>query len=249
LIIYKNLKRNIEDKSERQREREKKMMKETNNSQKDKSTALNSSSIIRNKLKKSHVKFDESTVQPSKKENEQQQQQQPKFNRYEKRKSKPWINRFLDIDEQYENAFKLNSFDVLKLTFKHSLDVIYRKDVSKIDKLRHVLQSSHLDLFIIILVILDCFSVMFELMADLKENKSKAWLLAEDCIEYLGITILCLFLVEIILKIVLIPRIFFRSKLEIFDAIVVVMSLVLEITFSIIELDYNGIGAVITILR
>jgi hypothetical protein len=50
-------------------------------------------------------------------------------------------------------------------------------------------------------------------------------------LKYIGITILGIFIIEILIKIIFNTRAFFKTKMEIFDALVVAISFVLDILF------------------
>jgi hypothetical protein len=50
-------------------------------------------------------------------------------------------------------------------------------------------------------------------------------------LKYIGITILGIFIIEILIKIIFNTRIFLKTKMEIFDALVVVVSFALDILF------------------
>jgi hypothetical protein len=66
-------------------------------------------------------------------------------------------------------------------------------------------------------------------------------------LKYIGVTILGIFLIEIVLKISFTTKSFFKSKLEIFDAIIVIISFILDIVFF----DHHASSAfeLLTLLR
>ena len=49
--------------------------------------------------------------------------------------------------------------------------------------------------------------------------------------KYVGLVILAVFLVEIIIKLIFNTRVFLKTKLEIFDSIIVIVSFILDIVF------------------
>ena len=66
-------------------------------------------------------------------------------------------------------------------------------------------------------------------------------------LKYVGVSILGIFIVEIILKLIFTTKAFLKSKLEIFDAIIVIISFILDIVFF----DHHAASAfeLLTLLR
>ena len=159
------------------------------------------------------------------------------------------VAKFLDDDLVVENFFKITKAEILKTTFEHNLDMIYDAKVSRLDKIRKILLSPQFDLVIIFLVIIDVISALGELVTDIFRDKGEFSEHFEDFVEYLSFTLVSLFVVEICFRAILIPKYFFRSKLECFDAIVVIVSFVLELLFILRQHEFNGMGSVLTILR
>lgn len=140
---------------------------------------------------------------------------------------------------------------IFKQAFSNTLTSIYANQSGGLlafNKLRKILLSPQMNLFIIFLIMVDWLLGVIELTSDLAEEKYKAFEKAEDVAEYISITILCVFLIEIILKIFLLPKMFFTSVLEIFDAIIVITSFVFECIFLTIK-DYSGIGTILLLFR
>jgi hypothetical protein len=106
-------------------------------------------------------------------------------------------------------------------------------------KLKNLLNSHKFHLTIIILVLTELFLILSKnIIFEIKEfvninfnstsnstkNYNKDFYLACSIITKLSITILGIFLVEVIMKLLLIPKIFIKHKLEILDAFVIIIS-------------------------
>jgi hypothetical protein len=138
---------------------------------------------------------------------------------------------------------------IFKQAFSNTLSSIYVKgELLALNKLRQILLSPQMNLFIIFLIMLDWFMGVIELTSDLAEEKYKSLEKVEDVAEYISLTILCLFLIEILLRVFLMPKIFFTSFLEIFDATIVTISFVFECIFLTTK-DYSGIGTILLLFR
>ena len=163
------------------------------------------------------------------------------------RASKSLVQSLLsDDNEPYRKIIYKRKF--LSMAFTNDLDKLYDTKMSKIEKLRHVLLSSQMNLIIILLILADLLIGVLELLSDLAEERYKVLELFEDFAELISITIISIFLLEILLKIFFLPKIFFRSCLEMFDFVIVTASLVLECIF-LMKKDYSGIGTILTIFR
>ena len=142
----------------------------------------------------------------------------------------------------------LDKAKLIRRAFSANLDPI--NDGSLLEKIRFLLRSPQLNIIIIFLIILDCIFAVAELIIYFVQHKHRRSALAlEEFIEYLSLAVASLFLIEIILKIIFTPRTFFRSKMEIFDGLVVTTSFILEILFILKKHDFPGIGAILTIFR
>ncbi|CAF0817179.1 unnamed protein product [Brachionus calyciflorus] len=106
------------------------------------------------------------------------------------------------------------------------------------EKTRLIIQSHKFHLLLIALVVLDCICVVLQVVLDIvsKENHDPILYIIEEIVEILSVFILLLFLISILFHIIFVPKIFFKSKLEIFDSLIVLISFILEIV-SIIKKD------------
>ena len=102
-------------------------------------------------------------------------------------------------------------------------------------KVLRVIESNYFHITVIVLVLLDTCVVATELITalqqsqDCKEKGKESTL--ELALKYTGLSILGLFIIEIIVKLVFNTHHFIRSKLEILDAVVVIVSFILDIVF------------------
>jgi hypothetical protein len=146
-----------------------------------------------------------------------------------------------DEDDNYEPVQVQNITDVQPNLVNNKINI--RK------KVQLILNSTHFQWIVIVLVLLDTLCVSGELVIIIENNKQSLRKLKtfHDILKYSGISILGLFLLEIIIKISFDTREFLQSKLEIFDSFVVIISLVLDILFF--NYDTSSAFELITMLR
>lgn len=116
------------------------------------------------------------------------------------------------------------------------------------DKLKYILHSNKFQIAIVCLVIVDCLLVVTELLLDLKvfpEEASES--VAPHVLHYTSIGILGLFMIEILTRLVVFRLEFFKHKLEVFDAVIVIVSFVLDIIYRNKEGPESGIGLLIVL--
>lgn len=117
------------------------------------------------------------------------------------------------------------------------------------ERLSHLLESYKFQLIVVSLVIFDCLLVVSELLIDIRVLElQEAQTHATKIIHAISSGVLSLFLVEIIAKVFAFRLGFFRRKLEIFDALVVLTTFALDIAFRESHDAVNGTGLLI-ILR
>ncbi|GFS23934.1 voltage-gated hydrogen channel 1 [Elysia marginata] len=116
-------------------------------------------------------------------------------------------------------------------------------------RLDHLIHSHRFMVGVIVLVILDCVMVVAELLFDLEIVKlGEEHHFVPHIFHYCSLAILSLFLIEVGIRIFVLRLDFFKHKLELFDAVVVVVSWVLDIVFRNNEDAAAGVGLLI-ILR
>ncbi|XP_066465985.1 voltage-gated hydrogen channel 1 [Tiliqua scincoides] len=111
--------------------------------------------------------------------------------------------------------------------------------------MRKLFQSHKFQILIVCLVILDAVLVLGELLLDLKIIHPDKDEIAPKVFHYLSLSILTLFLVEVSFKLFVYRREFFHHKFEVLDAIVVVVSFVLDIVLLFREHEFEALGLLI----
>ncbi|XP_027713164.1 voltage-gated hydrogen channel 1 [Vombatus ursinus] len=111
--------------------------------------------------------------------------------------------------------------------------------------MRKVFSSHRFQVIIICLVIMDALLVLAELMIDLKIIQSDKENYAARVFHYLSIAILTLFMSEVALKLYVFRKEFFYHKFEILDAVIVVISFVLDIVLVFQEHAFEALGLLI----
>jgi hypothetical protein len=173
-----------------------------------------------------------------------------------------------DNSNEYDNVPMEEIDSVNEKTFLH--------------KIRSFLNSHQVHIAIIVLVIIDCLCVSFELLiyeyekitnpkidcpnsSTFKEHLNKTsgehhelnhshnfhlfLEVIEEILKYTSLTILSIFVLEILLKLILMPNIFVKSKWEIPDAIVVLLSFSLNIFLLFKQNEMESIAGLIALLR
>ncbi|XP_075836152.1 voltage-gated hydrogen channel 1 isoform X2 [Microtus pennsylvanicus] len=113
------------------------------------------------------------------------------------------------------------------------------------NRLRKLFSSHRFQVVIICLVILDALLVLAELLLDLKiiEPDGKDYVV--KVFHYMSFAILVFFMLEISLKIFVFRLEFFHHKFEILDAIVVVVSFVLDLILLFKKHQFEALGLLI----
>ncbi|XP_062037876.1 voltage-gated hydrogen channel 1 isoform X1 [Lepus europaeus] len=111
--------------------------------------------------------------------------------------------------------------------------------------LRKLFSSHRFQVIVICLVVLDALLVLAELILDLKIIQPDKNNYAARVFHYMSIIILVSFLLEISLKIFVFRLEFFHHKFEILDAVVVVVSFILDIVLLFREHDFEALGLLI----
>lgn len=127
----------------------------------------------------------------------------------------------------------MNTKEYLETIFGPGL---YEEQIPLWDKIKNTLNSHYAHITIIGLVLLDIVCVTGELVIsfDIKgQDPEKAHSLhtAENVFKYSGLVILCIFMVELMLKLIFVNKDILKSKLEVFDAVIILVSFVAEMVF------------------
>lgn len=117
------------------------------------------------------------------------------------------------------------------------------------EKIAHIMYTNKFQIAVVCLVIVDCLLVIAELLLDLKifELSEHEYDLAPKVLHYSSICILGIFLIEISVRLYALRLEFFKHKLEVFDAIVVIVSFVLDIVFRDNEGPESGAGLLVVL--
>ncbi|XP_058137358.1 voltage-gated hydrogen channel 1 isoform X1 [Dasypus novemcinctus] len=111
--------------------------------------------------------------------------------------------------------------------------------------LRKLFSSHRFQVIVICLVVLDALLVLAELILDLKIIQPDKNNYAPRVFHYMSVAILTFFMMEICFKIHVFRLEFFHHKFEILDAIVVVVSFVLDIFLLFREHEFEALGLLI----
>lgn len=158
-----------------------------------------------------------------------------------------FLSKFPENETEYADR---EIFSTVREIMRSNLGI--RKDMKCNEKAKIIIQSHKFHLFYIGLVIIDCVCVIVQMILDIihKEiNHEHILHYLEEGAEIFSVVILSLFLLSIILHAFLIPKIYFKSKLEMFDALIVIVSFILDI-ISIVNRDsVKEIEAAVITLR
>ncbi|XP_061118997.1 voltage-gated hydrogen channel 1-like [Conger conger] len=113
------------------------------------------------------------------------------------------------------------------------------------DSLRKLFSCNKFQIAVVVLVILDAAFVLCELIIDLSIIKADKGMIAPQVFHYLSLVILTFFMVELAGKLYAYRLEFFRHKFEVFDAVVVVVSFVLDLVYVSSEGSFDGMGLLI----
>ncbi|KAK3085022.1 hypothetical protein FSP39_023019 [Pinctada imbricata] len=116
-------------------------------------------------------------------------------------------------------------------------------------RLNYVLHTNKFQIIIVCFVILDCLLVISELLLDMKiiQVTGHQSELAPRVLHYCSVGVLSLFIIEIFVRIYAYRLDFFRHKMEMFDAVVVVTSFVLDIVFRDNDGPESGAGLLVVL--
>ncbi|KAL3857162.1 hypothetical protein ACJMK2_011878 [Sinanodonta woodiana] len=105
------------------------------------------------------------------------------------------------------------------------------------EKLKSIIHSHKFQIIIICFVFLDCLLVIAALLFDLEILHASEHSEVPHILHYASIGILSLFIIELIVKLYAVRLEFFHHKIEIFDAVIIIVSFTLDVIFR----DHTGI--------
>jgi hypothetical protein len=159
--------------------------------------------------------------------------------------------------ELFLDQFPKNEFDYTNREFFLTMrdivsgDLGLHEGMTWNEKVQAVIQSHKYHLFFVLLVIFDCICVVVQMVLDIVHKEEDKYnnkapyhthgpddyiYLGEEIAEGISIFILSLFIISILLHAIFIPKMYFKSKLEMFDALIVIISLCLEVV-SVVKKD------------
>nr|XP_020658313.1 voltage-gated hydrogen channel 1 [Pogona vitticeps] len=113
------------------------------------------------------------------------------------------------------------------------------------DMMKKLFQTHKFQILVVCLVILDAVLVLGELLFELKIIHPDKDDIAPKVFHYLSLSILTLFLVEVSFKLFAYRLEFFHHKFEVLDAVVVIISFVLDIVVLFREHEFEALGLLI----
>ncbi|XP_062814701.1 voltage-gated hydrogen channel 1 [Anolis carolinensis] len=113
------------------------------------------------------------------------------------------------------------------------------------DVMKKLFQSHKFQILIVGLVIVDAILVLGELLLELKIIHPDKGEIVPKVFHYLSLSILTLFLVEVSFKLFAYRLEFFKHKFEVLDAVVVIVSFVLDIVLLFREHEFEALGLLI----
>lgn len=133
----------------------------------------------------------------------------------------------VDEETEIESAFHRGNGSTLNTGDNESRTSDLRPRVTFREKAIRVLHSHKFQLCVIALVIVDCLLVITDLLLEAHPEYHDA----RHIPHYLSIAVLSIFLIELAVKLYAMRLEFFQHKLEIFDAIIIILSFTLDIVF------------------
>ncbi|XP_063820467.1 voltage-gated hydrogen channel 1 [Pseudophryne corroboree] len=113
------------------------------------------------------------------------------------------------------------------------------------DALKWLFSSHKFHIVIVTLVILDALFVLIEVLLDLELLAEKVSHVVPEVFHYLSISVLSFFLLEIVGKLYAFRLEFFHHKFEVFDAVIVVISFIIDVVYITREDVFNAVGLLI----
>ncbi|XP_018413811.1 PREDICTED: voltage-gated hydrogen channel 1 [Nanorana parkeri] len=113
------------------------------------------------------------------------------------------------------------------------------------DALKWLFSCHKFQIFIVCLVLLDALFVLIEILLDLELLEGKVDHLIPEIFHYLSVSCLSFFLLEIVGKLFAFRLEFFHHKFEVFDAVIVIISFIIDIVYITREEVFSAVGLLI----
>lgn len=163
-------------------------------------------------------------------------------------------NTVLGENHKDDFTFKMTKKEYLQSIFGPSINLKTLKEHETLrQKVRHVLLSNYFNVAVMVLVLLDSIFVTIELIIDMESLSKKkesshhadeSLHHAAEFFRYLSFAIICFFVIEICVKIIVMRKEFFHSKMEVIDGIIVYVSFALDVAF----MNNHALSAIVGIL-
>lgn len=155
-----------------------------------------------------------------------------------------------DSDSLDNENTQININEVVDTVFSKSLSSTVNEKKSLRRRIRDILYSTQANVFILTLVFIDSLFVTIKLILEANDKEENAHHDIETAVvlfRYITFVILCIFVVEISVKILVGFRVFLTSCLEIFDAIIVYISFSIDIVYFSTNEPLSAIGKIFKI--
>ncbi|XP_068101554.1 voltage-gated hydrogen channel 1 [Hyperolius riggenbachi] len=113
------------------------------------------------------------------------------------------------------------------------------------DALKWLFSSHKFHIVIVCLVILDALFVLIEVLLDLELLVEKVDHIIPEIFHYLSVSVLSFFLLEIAGKLYAFRLEFFHHKFEVFDAVIVIISFIIDVVYITREDVFSAVGLLI----
>lgn len=113
------------------------------------------------------------------------------------------------------------------------------------DALKWLFNCHKFHIVIVCLVILDALFVLIEILLDLELLVDKVDHIIPEIFHYLSISVLSFFLLEIVGKLYAFRLEFFHHKFEVFDAVIVIISFIIDVVYITREDVFSAVGLLI----
>ncbi|XP_078523604.1 voltage-gated hydrogen channel 1 isoform X2 [Lissotriton helveticus] len=156
-------------------------------------------------------------------------------------RKKWWQKKHHELQEEHEQHVDHEQPKETAIQIQHS----FMEAHSFRQALKWLLSSHNFQVAIICLVIIDALFVLVELLLDLEIIAPDHEHIAPRVFHYMSLSILSFFLIELFFKLYAFQAEFFHHKFEVMDAIVIVVSFVLDIVYISREDIFAAVGLLI----
>ncbi|XP_053557696.1 voltage-gated hydrogen channel 1 [Bombina bombina] len=111
--------------------------------------------------------------------------------------------------------------------------------------LKWLLSSHKFQILIVCLVVFDALLVVIEIVLDLEAVEEKIPEIVPEVFHYMSVSVLAFFILEILVKLYAFRLEFFHHKFEVFDAVIVIISFVIDVVFIARHEEFSAVGLLI----